>query len=58
MQHIKIAKILIDKILVIFLFLNKESHWLEISATKLFEYYSDTTRLNLDNIKMRIVNYC
>ena len=58
MQYIKIAKILIDKILAIFLFLNKESHWLGIFANKLFEYYSDTTRLNLDNIKMRNVSYC
>ena len=37
---------------------NKENHWLEVSATKLLGYYSDTTRLNLDNIKMQNVNYC
>ena len=44
MQYIKIAKILIDKILAIFLFLNKESHWLEIFANKL----SNITRILLD----------
>ena len=30
---------------------NKESHWLSVSATKLFGYYSR-------NIKMRNINYC
>ena len=33
-----------------FKLLNKESHWLRVSATKLFGYYSG-------NIKMRNVNY-
>ena len=30
---------------------DKESHWLQVSATKLFEYY-------LGNIEMRNDNYC
>ena len=30
---------------------NKESHWLQVSATTLFGYFSD-------NIKMGNVNYC
>ena len=37
---------------------DKESHWLEVSATIPIAYYSKTSRLNFDNIKMRNVNSC
>lgn len=37
---------------------DKESHWLEVSATIAFGYYPETTQLNFDNIKLRNVNSC